>query len=70
MALKTRRALELATIGGAIAAGLDSVTGSLTPGKKADVVMVSSRDINTAPVIDPVGTVVFYAAGADAIVCS
>lgn len=59
--LKTRRALELATIGGAIAAGLDSITGSLTPGKKADLVLVSGRDINTAPIIDPVGTVVFYA---------
>ncbi|RBP15512.1 cytosine/adenosine deaminase-related metal-dependent hydrolase [Roseiarcus fermentans] len=57
----TRSALEMATIGGARAAGLDSVTGSLTPGKKADIALISGRDINTAPVIDPVGTVVFYA---------
>jgi 5-methylthioadenosine/S-adenosylhomocysteine deaminase len=59
--LRTKTALEMATIRGAEAAGLDSEVGSLTPGKYADVVLVSGRDINTAPVIDPVGTVVFYA---------
>jgi 5-methylthioadenosine/S-adenosylhomocysteine deaminase len=59
--LRTKTALELATIRGAEAAGLGSEVGSLTPGKYADIVLVSGRDINTAPVVDPVGTVVFYA---------
>ncbi len=61
VSMKTRSALEMATIGGARAAGLDRVIGSLTPGKKADIALISGLDINTAPVIDPVGTVVFYA---------
>ena len=38
--------------------GLADKTGSLTPGKKADVVMLDIERVNAAPVIDPVGTVV------------
>ena len=59
--LKTRSALEMATIGGARAAGIDHETGSITPGKYADLVLIDGTALNTAPVIDPVGTVVFFA---------
>jgi 5-methylthioadenosine/S-adenosylhomocysteine deaminase len=38
--------------------GLADGTGSLTPGKKADIVMLDIERVNAAPVIDPVGTVV------------
>jgi adenine deaminase len=51
----------MATIGGAAALGLDDRIGSLTPGKDADIIMISCRDINTTPMIDPVGTAIFYA---------
>jgi cytosine/adenosine deaminase-related metal-dependent hydrolase len=37
------------------------VTGSLTPGKQADVVILDARSINMAPVIDPVAAVVLCA---------
>jgi 5-methylthioadenosine/S-adenosylhomocysteine deaminase len=40
---------EYATIGGAANAGLDTRTGSLTPGKEADVVLIRTSDVNTAP---------------------
>jgi 5-methylthioadenosine/S-adenosylhomocysteine deaminase len=32
--------------------------GTLTPGKKADIVMLRARDINMAPVWDPVYSIV------------
>lgn len=53
-----RQALEWATIGGAEVAGIADRTGSLTPGKKADVVIIDGSAVNVAPIIDPVGAVV------------
>jgi 5-methylthioadenosine/S-adenosylhomocysteine deaminase len=55
--LTARDMLELATINGAHVAGLESVTGSLTPGKKADLVLLDATALNLAPVIDPVAAV-------------
>ena len=43
---------------GAEVAGLADRTGSLTPGKKADVVVIDGSAVNVAPIIDPVGAVV------------
>jgi cytosine/adenosine deaminase-related metal-dependent hydrolase len=48
----------MATIGGARVAGVDDRTGSLTPGKKADIVIIDGSAVNVAPIIDPVGAVV------------
>ena len=59
--LTARQMLEMATINGAHVAGLEDKTGSLTPGKRADVVLVDARGINVAPVIDPVAAVVLCA---------
>jgi 5-methylthioadenosine/S-adenosylhomocysteine deaminase len=53
-----RRCIEMATINGARALGLEAVTGSLTPGKRADLIMVNARDLNVAPVVDLESTVV------------
>jgi 5-methylthioadenosine/S-adenosylhomocysteine deaminase len=53
--------LEIATINGAHVAGLESRTGSLTPGKQADVVVIDARALNMAPVIDPVAAVTLCA---------
>ncbi len=54
----SRQALAWATIGGAEVAGIADRTGSLTPGKKADVVIIDGSAVNVAPIIDPVGAVV------------
>jgi 5-methylthioadenosine/S-adenosylhomocysteine deaminase len=59
--LTARQMLEIATINGAHVAGLESRTGSLTPGKKADVVLLDARRLNVAPVIDPVAAVILSA---------
>ncbi|MEV4226996.1 amidohydrolase family protein [Streptomyces bobili] len=44
-----REAIELATLGSARALGLDEMTGSLTPGKRADVILVCINQINMPP---------------------
>jgi 5-methylthioadenosine/S-adenosylhomocysteine deaminase len=51
--LTARRALALATIEGAKALGVADRTGSLRKGKRADIVMVSTRDINIGPFTEP-----------------
>jgi cytosine/adenosine deaminase-related metal-dependent hydrolase len=56
--ITSRQVLEWATLGGAKVAGIASRTGSLTPGKKADIVIIDGSAVNVAPIIDPVGAVV------------
>ncbi len=53
--------LRLATLGGARAPGMESRVGSLTPGKRADVVVTRCDAINLVPVHDPVGALVMNA---------
>ena len=53
--------LEFATIDGARSIGLEDKVGSLTPGKQADIVLLKTNAINTAPMVDPVGTIVVFA---------
>jgi cytosine/adenosine deaminase-related metal-dependent hydrolase len=50
--------IEMATINGARALGLGDVTGSLTPGKRADIILIRADDLNVAPVVDVASTVV------------
>ena len=53
--------LEIATLNGAHVAGLEDRTGSLTPGKQADVVLIDATALNMAPVHDPVAAVTLCA---------
>ena len=54
----SREALDWITINGARAFRLDRKIGPLTPGKKADVVMLRTGDVNMAPVWDPIYSIV------------
>ncbi len=65
-ALPASQALRMATINGARALGLDGETGSLEPGKSADMVAIDLRDPDTQPVYNPVSQLV-YAAGRDQV---
>jgi cytosine/adenosine deaminase-related metal-dependent hydrolase len=56
--ITARQVLRWATIDGAKVAGLADRTGSITPGKKADIVIIDGNAVNTYPVIDPVAAVV------------
>jgi cytosine/adenosine deaminase-related metal-dependent hydrolase len=51
--LPARKVLALATIEGAKALGLADRTGSLRKGKRADIIMVGTRDINIGPFTEP-----------------
>ncbi len=57
--LSTRDVIKFATGGGAHAVGLGDVTGSLEPGKQADVIVLRADRPNIAPVNDPIGAVVW-----------
>jgi 5-methylthioadenosine/S-adenosylhomocysteine deaminase len=56
--LTTRDALRFATINGAKALRLDGKTGTLTPGKEADIIILDAESINVAPVNNVPGAVV------------
>lgn len=59
--LSCRDVLEFATIEGARVCDIEDRTGSLTPGKQADIVLIRCDHSNTYPIIDPVSTVVLQA---------
>jgi 5-methylthioadenosine/S-adenosylhomocysteine deaminase len=52
-ALPAHAALRMATLNGARAMGLDHLTGSLTPGKQADMIAVRMNELNAMPVYHP-----------------
>lgn len=58
-ALPADQVLQMATINGARALGIDEVTGSLEVGKSADIVAVNFDTIETIPVYDPISHLVY-----------
>jgi 5-methylthioadenosine/S-adenosylhomocysteine deaminase len=59
--INVRQVLRWATLDGAKVAGIADRTGSITPGKKADIVIIDGGAVNVAPIIDPVAAVVLAA---------
>jgi cytosine/adenosine deaminase-related metal-dependent hydrolase len=51
--MAARRALELGTIEGALSMGLGDKIGSLTPGKRADLIMINTDALNMGLMTDP-----------------
>lgn len=64
-ALGQPRALEMATIEGARALGLDDAIGSIEPGKRADLVVVDLRRPWLAPALNVVAALVSSCTGRD-----
>jgi cytosine/adenosine deaminase-related metal-dependent hydrolase len=65
-ALPAAQVLELATLGGAHALGLDAEIGSIAPGKRADLVVLDLREPHLHPLLgDPVSLVVYAACASD-----
>ena len=55
--ISARDVIEFATIEGAKACGLEAKTGSLTPGKQADIILLRKNAINVLPVNDPLAAI-------------
>jgi cytosine/adenosine deaminase-related metal-dependent hydrolase len=59
--LTCRDVLEFATIEGARACGLDHKVGSITPGKRADIVLIRTDTAGMTPLNNPVGALIYDA---------
>lgn len=59
--LTLKRLLQLATLDGAVDLGIADRVGSITPGKRADLVLVRTTDTNMAPIGDPYEAIVSLA---------
>ena len=58
-AVPAEQVLQMATINGARALGLEEMTGSLEAGKFADIVAVNFDTIETIPIYDPISHLVY-----------
>ena len=56
--LSARKTLEMGTINGARALGIDHLVGSLTPGKRADIIMVQTDVVTMGVFTDPVHMII------------
>ncbi len=64
-AVPARKALEMATIDGARALGMESIIGSIEPGKRADLISVSMNAARQTPMYDPLSHLVYVTHGDD-----
>jgi len=63
--MDAKTVLRMATCEGARALGLGDVTGSLEPGKKADLIVVDMRKPHLTPMYNPQSHLVYSAKGSD-----
>jgi 5-methylthioadenosine/S-adenosylhomocysteine deaminase len=68
-AMPAATVLEMATLGGARALGLDEEIGSLEVGKRADIIVVSLKSLHSTPRADPVSALVYSARNSDVESC-
>jgi 5-methylthioadenosine/S-adenosylhomocysteine deaminase len=64
-AVGARTALDMATMGGARALGMGDRVGSLEPGKRADLIVVSMASARQTPMYDPISHLVYTTHGDD-----
>ncbi|MEM2750018.1 MAG: amidohydrolase family protein, partial [Candidatus Bathyarchaeia archaeon] len=63
--LPAKKVVEMATIDGARALGLDGLIGSLEAGKKADIILVDINKPHLKPIHDVYAALVYSARGSD-----
>ena len=64
-AVSARTAVQMATIGGARALGMEKQIGSLEPGKHADIIIVGMNAARQTPMYDPISHLVYVTRGDD-----
>jgi cytosine/adenosine deaminase-related metal-dependent hydrolase len=55
--------IEMATLGGAVAMGLNKKIGSLEAGKQADVIIIDMHELGLTPAVNPVSNLVYSGSG-------
>jgi cytosine/adenosine deaminase-related metal-dependent hydrolase len=65
LAMKAETVLEMATINGAQALGLQKDLGSIEVGKKADLILINLKKPHLTPAFNPVSNLVYAAEGPD-----
>jgi cytosine/adenosine deaminase-related metal-dependent hydrolase len=65
MAMSATMVLEMATMGGARAMGMESQIGSIEVGKRADLVLINLKKPHLVPYRDVVSNIVYSAMGSD-----
>jgi 5-methylthioadenosine/S-adenosylhomocysteine deaminase len=63
--VSARTALEMGTIGGARALGMEKQIGSLEPNKRADLIVVNAKGARYTPMYDPISHLVYVTRGDD-----
>ena len=66
-AMSARDAVEIATIGGARALGMEQHIGTLEPGKRADLCAIRLNDLHSLPAYNPYNTLVYAARASDVV---
>jgi 5-methylthioadenosine/S-adenosylhomocysteine deaminase len=63
--LSAKEVVEMATINGAKALGIDHLTGSIEKGKKADIIIINTDELHLTPMYDPYSHIVYSSKGSD-----
>ena len=63
--VSAKESLQMATIGGARALGMERQIGSLEPGKRADLIVVGMNTARHTPMYDPISHLVYVTRGDD-----
>ncbi|RDI44809.1 TRZ/ATZ family hydrolase [Aquicella lusitana] len=58
-AVSAEKVIKMATLNGAKALGIDHLTGSLAPGKAADLIAIDLEQIETLPLYHPISQIVY-----------
>jgi len=63
--LDAKSLVRMATIGGAQLIGLENKIGTIEKGKKADIIIISTKTPHMTPIYNPYSQIVYSATGAD-----
>ncbi|MFW9793063.1 MAG: amidohydrolase, partial [Candidatus Thorarchaeota archaeon] len=63
LVVTAEQAIEMATLGGAVAMGIDDRVGSLEAGKLADIILVDLQGLSLTPASNPVSNLVYSGSG-------
>ncbi|MFW9975454.1 MAG: amidohydrolase [Candidatus Thorarchaeota archaeon] len=63
LVMTAEQAIEMATLGGAVAMGINKSVGSLKPGKLADIILINLHELGLTPHTNPVSNLVYSGNG-------